>query len=196
MATKSDRANLPVRVINKNDPLNSLSNEERVLARQLGLSGEKSVVRRKALPARWKEIVYAVCSRPYTNAQLAAALGVSRRVVQYRLGDPKDELSEAVERARSIMLSIVVDPMYEKLLRDKSEDTFALRQWFAQRLFPDQFNPNVQANQRPAVQVNVQTNVAQLPRAMTPAEYQKLFAESRPVDAKPDEVPASAPRDA
>src|SRR5262245_26762103 len=175
MATKSDKVNLPVRVINKKDPLNSLSIEERALARQLGLSGGKtSVVRRKALPARWKEIVYAVCSRPFTHAQLANALGVSRRVVQYRLGDPKDPLSEAVEVARSVMLAVIIDPMYEKLLKDKSEDTFALRQWFAQRLFPDQFNPNAQANQRAAVTVNV--GVA-LP---TPQKYADFVKVVRP----------------
>lgn len=173
MAKKSESANLPVRVINRNDPINGLSADERAVAKSLGLTGANgSVARRKSLPPRWKEIVYVVCSRPFTHAQLANALGVSRRVVQYRLADPKDALSEAVEVARSVMLSVIIDPMYEKLLKDKSEDTFALRQWFAQRVFPDQFNPNVQANQRqPAVTVNV--GVA-LPSPQKYAEFVKV----------------------
>lgn len=165
-----------VRVINRDDPINSMSPEERAVAKSLGLTGEKVDRRliKKALPKRWKEIAYAICSRPHTQSQLAVALGISLRTLQKRLADPRDPLTDAVETAKGVMFAVVVDPMYEKLLQDKSEESYGLRQWFAQRLFPDQFNPNAQTNQRPAVTVNV--GVA-LP---SPAKYAEFVKVVRP----------------
>lgn len=197
MSAKQSKAPA-VRVINREDPINSLSTEERAVAKSLGLTGEKVDRRliKKALPKRWREIVYAVCSRPHSQAQLAGALGISLRTLQKRIADPADPLTDAIETAKSVMYAVVIDPMYQRLLEDKSEETFGLRQWFAARLWPADFNPNVQSNQRPAVQVNVQTNVAQLPRAMTPSEYAKLFVDPKVIDAKSDQVPAGDARNA
>jgi len=196
MNAKSEKSKLSVRVVDRRNPLSCLSNEERALAKSLGLAGNEKPARyRKQLPPRWREIVFAICSRPFAYGTLANALGISRRALFYRLKDPKDPISDAIEAARGVMFSVIVDPLYDRLLKDRSAEADDLRKWFAQRIFGDQFNVNAQPNQ-PQVQVNAQVNVGQLPRAMTPAEYAKLFADPKVIDAKSDQVPAGDARNA
>lgn len=169
-------------LIDLRDPINSLPTEDRAALKELGLTGARGPLGkpRKALPKNWRERIAAVASRPHTAAEVAKVLGISIRTFFNHLSDPKSDVKDVYELARTLLHRRLITPIEASALNGEVEDA----KWLLARLWPDVYGPGAINAPRTAVNVNVQNNF-QLPKPLSAKEYAALFKPAIEGEVKP-----------